>query len=64
MIDRTELEDELAELEICHNKLDRQISEGFSKYLDDASLNKMKQEKLVIKRQIESIKHKLNDYEA
>jgi len=64
MINRNELEDELAELEACHRKLDEQISQGYTSYLDDVFLGKMKQEKLVLKRQIEKIKQRLNHHEA
>ena len=58
-MERTQLEDELAELEQHHQRLDEQISRGYTNYLDDASLGKMKQEKLHIKRSIESIKKQL-----
>lgn len=55
------LESHLAELEAHHTLLDKQIKEGYSMYLDDAELSKTKQEKLHIKRQIESIKAQLNE---
>ena len=64
MINRIELEDELAELEVFHRKLDEQIAQGYTNYLDDAFLGKMKHEKLVLKRQIEVIKQRLNHHEA
>lgn len=59
MDNRAELEDELNELEQHHRRLDDQISKGFTNYLDDASLGKIKQEKLVIKREIENLRTKL-----
>ena len=59
MDNRIELEDELTELEQHHKLLDEQIARGYTNYLDDASLGKMKQEKLSIKRSIESIRKKL-----
>jgi hypothetical protein len=59
MSNRIALEDELAELEAHHSKLDKQIHQGYTNYLDDASLGKMKQEKLSIKRSIESIRKQL-----
>lgn len=59
-MDRIALEDELAELEQHHQRLDESIKRGYTNYLDDASLGKMKQEKLVVKRSIESIKSKLS----
>jgi len=60
-MDRNALEDELAELEQIHQRLDENIKRGYTNYMDDASLGKMKQEKLIIKRSIESIKAKLNE---
>lgn len=53
------LEDELAELEQHHQRLDESIKRGYTNYLDDASLGKMKQEKLSIKRSIEAIRKQL-----
>lgn len=61
MCNRITLENELAELEQIHQRLDENIRRGYTNYLDDASLGKMKQEKLVIKRSIEAIKTKLNN---
>jgi len=58
-MDRRALEDELNELEQIHRRLDENISRGYTNYLDDAHLGKMKQEKLQIKREIESIRTKL-----
>ncbi len=58
-MDRIALEDELNELEQHHTRLDESIKRGYTNYLDDSSLGKMKQEKLVIKREIESIRTKL-----
>ena len=58
-MDRAALEDELAELEQHHRRLDEQINRGYTNYLDDQHLGKMKQEKLQIKRSIESIRKQL-----
>jgi hypothetical protein len=58
-MDRIVLEDELNELELVHRKLDENIRRGYTNYLDDASLGKMKQEKLIIKRSIETIRKQL-----
>ena len=58
-MDRIALEDELNELEQHHQKLDDQVKRGYTNYLDDASLGKMKQEKLFIKRSIQNIRTKL-----
>ena len=59
MDNRIQLEDELTELEQHHKHHDEQIARGYTNYLDDAMLGKMKQEKLTIKRSIESIRKKL-----
>ena len=41
-----------------HRELDTKIKEAYTDYLDDASLSKMKQEKLHVKDQIEVYKAK------
>lgn len=41
-----------------HRQIDLKIQEGYSYYLDDAHLKKMKQEKLYLKDQIECLKKK------
>jgi len=61
MCNRVTLENELAELEDIHRRLDENIKRSYTNYLDDNSLGKMKQEKLIIKRSIEDIKAKLNN---
>lgn len=58
-MDRIKLEDELAELEQCHQRLDENIKRGYTNYMDDVSLVKMKHEKLVVKRSIEHIRTQL-----
>ena len=45
----------LFELEQRHRDLDENIAWGYSFYLGDADMKKMKLEKLVVKREIESI---------
>jgi hypothetical protein len=59
-MDRAALEKQLNELVSFHRLLDEQISQGYTTYLDDAGLGKMKLEKLVVKRKIEALKTKLN----
>jgi len=49
----------LEQLESKHRELDRKIKESYTDYLDDASLAKMKQEKLFIKDQIEQLRKKV-----
>jgi hypothetical protein len=58
-MDRVALEDELAELEQIHKRLDENIRRSYTNYLDDQSLSKLKQEKLSVKRSIENIRTKL-----
>ena len=58
-MDRIELEDQLNELEQIHRKLDNNISRGYTNYLDDANLIKMKHERLIIKREIERVREQL-----
>jgi hypothetical protein len=58
-MDRVALEDELAELEQIHKRLDENIRRSYTNYLDDQSLSKLKQEKLSVKRSIETIRTKL-----
>lgn len=59
MDDRELLENELAELEAIHAKLDNAVDQGHSNYMSDPLLVKLKQERLTIKRSIEHIKEKL-----
>jgi hypothetical protein len=49
-MNRISLENELEELEQRHQRLDENIERDYTNYMDDSSLSKMKQEKLVIKR--------------
>lgn len=58
-MERGTLEDELHELELVHRRLDENISRGYTNYLADQNLSKMKQERLHVKREIESIRTKL-----
>ena len=48
----------LEELQRRHKELDKLIKEGYTNYLSDENLVKMKQEKLAIKRQIEKLESK------
>lgn len=45
----------LEKLILRHKDLDLKIKDAYTYYLDDASLKKMKQEKLYIKDQIEKL---------
>lgn len=48
-------ENRLEALLIKHKKLDKEIQRGYSNYIDDAALKKMKQEKLTVKQEIERL---------
>ena len=61
MCNRITLELELQELQEYHKKLDESISRGYTNYISDTSLTKMKQEKLMVKRRIVELQNKLND---
>mgnify|MGYP003347231437 CR=1 FL=1 len=58
-MDKLKLEHHLTHLEDKHLQLEKKINEGYSHYLSDSGLMKMKQEKLNIKRQIEETKEKI-----
>ena len=49
---------DLEELHRRHKELDKLIKEGYTNYLSDESMVKMKQAKLAIKRQIEKLESK------
>jgi len=50
---------DLDQLIARHKDLDLKIKEAYTYYLDDASLSKMKQEKLAIKDEIEKLQKKV-----
>ena len=52
--------DHLEALKIKHRELDKKCQQGFSNYLDDASLNKMKTQKARVKAQIQAIEQQLD----
>ena len=49
---------ELEELQLKHRELDQAIQEGYSRYMDDVELHKMKQEKLQLKDRIQELMEK------
>ena len=53
------IQDKIEALKVRHRLLDEKIKIGYSLYLDDSSLHKMKQEKLHIKDQIEKLTKQL-----
>lgn len=52
----SQMRNDIEQLEQTHAKLDKQVHDGYSNYLDDPHLTKLKQEKLFIKNQIEQMK--------
>jgi hypothetical protein len=58
-MDALKLQHHIKHLEEKHALLESKIAEGFTHYLDDVHLSKMKQEKLAIKQQLEETKTKL-----
>lgn len=58
-MDADKLQHHIAQLEEKHRLIKQQITDGFTHYLDDVHLGKMKLEKLIIKRQLEEAKTKL-----
>lgn len=61
MCNRITLEAELKELQAHHKTLDENIKKSYTNYINDTDLNKMKQEKLMIKRRIAAIEESLNN---
>ena len=49
----------IQKLEEKHKQLEYDIAWGYSNYLDDPQLKKLKQEKLLIKDQIEALKNNI-----
>ena len=43
-------------LQESHRQLDKAIEKGYTNYIDDADLKKMKQQKLLLKEEIERLK--------
>lgn len=58
-MDADKLQHQIAQLEEKHQLIKQQVADGFTHYLDDVHLGKMKLEKLIIKRQLEEAKTKL-----
>ena len=58
-MDADKLQHHIAQLEEKHQLLKQQITDGYSHYLDDVHLGKMKLEKLIVKRQLRESIEKL-----
>ena len=59
---KEKLEHHLKHLEERHTELEKKIKDGYSHYLDDIHLSKIKHEKLGIKRDIEKTLKQLEEY--
>jgi len=55
------LTNHLKHLEDIHRNLDKKIEEEYSHYLNNSDLEKMKLEKLTLKREIEDLKIKIEE---
>jgi hypothetical protein len=58
-MDRTKLQHHIKHLEERHTLLDKKIKDGYSHYLTDGGLQKIKFEKAAVKRELEESKNKL-----
>ena len=62
-MNKEKLQHHLKHLEERHAGLEKKIKDGYSHYLDDMHLGKIKHEKLGLKRDIEHTKKKLAEYD-
>jgi hypothetical protein len=58
-MDKTKLEHHINHLEERHAGLDKKIKDGYSHYIADSNLQKIKYEKAGVKRELELTKEKL-----
>ena len=61
-MNKEKLQHHLKHLEQRHAELEKKIKDGYSHYLDDMHLGKIKHEKLDIKRDINKILKQLEEY--
>jgi hypothetical protein len=61
-VNKEKLQHHLKHLKERHAELEKKIKDGYSHYLDDMHLGKIKHEKLSVKRDIESAEKKLNTF--
>jgi hypothetical protein len=62
-MDKEKLEHHLQHLQQRHAELEKKIKEGYSHYLDDEHLGKIKHEKLLVKRDITKTEKLLAEYQ-
>ncbi len=61
-MNKEKLEYHLKHLQDRHAELDKKIKDGYSHYLDDEHLGKIKHEKLGVKREIVQVEKQLAEY--
>jgi hypothetical protein len=61
-VNKEKLQHHLRHLEERHAELEKKIKDGYSHYLDDAHLGKIKHEKLGLKRDIGKTLKQLEEY--
>ena len=62
-MNKEKLQHHLTHLEERHTALEKKIKDGYSHYLDDMHLGKIKHEKLGVKREITQIEKQLAEYD-
>jgi hypothetical protein len=62
-MNKEKLEHHLKQLQERHAELGKKITDGYTHYLDDEHLNKIKHEKLGVKREITKIEKQLAEYD-
>jgi len=62
-MNKEKLEHHLKHLEERHAELEKKIKDGYTHYLDDEHLGKIKHEKLGVKREITQIEKQLAEYD-
>ena len=63
MSSKEKLEHHLKHLQERHAELEKKITNGYTHYLDDEHLSKIKHEKLGVKREISQIQKQLAEYD-
>ena len=61
-MNKEKLQHHLKHLEDRHAELEKKIKDGYSHYLDDIHLGKIKHEKLGVKREITKTEKQLEEY--
>jgi hypothetical protein len=62
-MNKEKLEHHLKQLQERHAELEKKISDGYTHYLDDEHLGKIKHEKLGVKREIIQTEKQLAEYD-